>query len=47
MSDLRFKELTVVLIAAPSKGMERSVKSVTPFACAKVAPLFPAAHSRR
>ena len=33
----------------PNKGMERTVKSVTPFAKkrAKVAPLFPAAHSRR
>lgn len=31
----------------PNKGMEPTVKSVTPFACAKGAPLFPAAHPRR
>ena len=33
--------------AAPSnQGMEPTSKSVTPFACAKAAPLFLAAHAR-
>ena len=31
----------------PNNGMELTVKSVTPFASAKAAPLFPAAHPRR
>jgi len=31
----------------PNKWMERTAKSVTPFAYAKAAPLFPAAHPRR
>jgi hypothetical protein len=31
----------------PNKGMELTVKSVTPFAYAKAAPLFPAAHAWR
>ena len=31
----------------PNKGMERTAKSVTPFAYAKAAPLSPAAHAWR
>ena len=39
---------SVEVNAVPSnKGMEPTVKSVTPFAYAKAAPLSPAAHPRR
>jgi hypothetical protein len=30
----------------PNKGMELTIKSVTPFACAKAAPLLVAAHAK-
>jgi len=41
--ELRFVELIAL---PPNKGMEPTVKSVTPFARAKVAPLLSAAHPR-
>lgn len=39
--------LVEVSVVPPNKGMEPTVKSVTPFAGAKAAPLFPAAHPWR